>query len=94
MKKIYCVHRYLATITEYILVKRTRTTVKVKPYENAISSVEKIESTHIRWFDTFEEAKQHLILHYNEEIHFHSNCIKSNVEKLKATMNLIPNKNG
>ena len=51
-------------------------------------------SNYACWFDTFEEAKQHLILHYNEEIHFHSNCIKSNVEKLKATMNLIPNKNG
>jgi len=93
MKKIYCVHRYIATITEYILIKRTRTTVRVKPYENAISSVEKIESTHIRWFNTFEEAKQHLILYYNEEIHFHANCIESNVSKLKSVMNLQINKN-
>ena len=89
MKKTYRVHRYLGTITEYILIKKTKTTVTVKAYENTLNSVEKIESTHIRWFDTFEEAKQHLILHYNEEIHFHSNCIKSNVEKLKSTMNLM-----
>ena len=86
--KIYCVHRYFATITEYILVKKTKTTVTVKPYENAICSVEKIESTHIRWFDTFEEAKQHLILHYKNEIGFHANCIESNVIKLKVALNL------
>lgn len=86
--KTYCVHRYLATITEYVLVKKTKTTITVKPYKDAISSVEKIESTHIRWFDTFEEAKQYLMLHYNEEIHFYANCIESNIAKLKIIQNL------
>lgn len=88
MNKIYCANKYFATITEYILVKKTQKTVTVKPYEDAPIHIEKIQSTFTSWFNTFDEAKQYLILYYNEEIHYNSNLIKSNVEKLKSTMNL------
>ena len=87
--KIYCVHKYLATIKEFVLVKKTKTTVTFKSDEaSIITRTEKLETKFEKWFDTFDDAKQYLILYYNEEIHFHSNLIKSNVEKLKSVMNL------
>ena len=87
--KIYYVHKYLATITEFILVKKTTTTVTVKSDEaSMITHTEKLETKFEKWFDTFDEAKQYLILFYNEEISFHLNVIKSNVGKLESIINL------